>query len=328
MKKMKVIISTKYGSPDVLQLHEVEKPIPKNNEILIKVIAASVTTADCMMRTGFPLIGRLFLGITKPKNPVPGSGFAGIIEATGNDVKLFEAGDQIFGESIVTFGANAEYLCIPENGLISIKPNNITFEDAASICDGALTSLNFLKNIGNVKKGQKVLIIGAAGSLGTAAVQLAKYFGAEVTGVCSRTNIKLVKELGAEKVIDYTSTDFTKSAQIYDIIYDTVGKSSFTLCKNSLTKNGVYISPVLGLPLLINMIGSSMFGRKKAKFSATGILPVPKLQMLLKELKLLIELGKLTSVLDRSYSLERISDAHRYIDKGHKKGNVVIPFNQ
>lgn len=328
MKKMKVIISTKYGSPDVFQLHEVEKPTPKNNEILIKVIAASVTTADCMMRTGFPLIGRLFLGLTKPKNSVPGSGFAGTIEAKGKDVKIFQIGDKIFGESIVSFGANAEYLCIPENGLISIKPNNVTFEDAASICDGALTSLNFLKNIGNVQKGQKVLIIGASGSLGTAAVQLAKYFGAKVTGVCSGSNIKLVEELGADMVIDYTSKDFTKSGQTYDIIYDTVGKRSFTDCKSSLTKNGVYISPVLSMPLLIHIIGTSLFGSKKAKFSATGILPVPKLQMLLKELKLLIELGKLTSVLDRSYSLERISDAHRYIDKGHKKGNVVISFNQ
>ena len=321
---MKAIISTKYGGPDVLQLQEVAKPTPKVNEVLIKVYTASVTTAGSMMRTGYPLIGRLFMGLTKPNNPIPGTGFGGKIEAVGHGVTKFKIGDFVFGESIVTFGTQAEYLCIPEDGIILTKPANMTFEAAAAVCDGALTSLSFLKDIGEIKTGQKVLINGASGSLGTAAVQLAKHFGAEVTGVCSSKNVELVKKLGADHVIDYTQIDFTENGQTYDLIYDTIGKSSFAKCKKILTQDGAYLSPVLDFSLLLKVLWTSIFGKKKAKFSATGIRPVPELKVLFKELKQLFAEGYLTTVMDKSYALAQISDAHRYIDKGHKKGNVVI----
>ncbi len=321
---MKAINVTKYGSPEVLVLQEVTKPMPKDNEVLIKISAASITTADGMMRTGTPYIGRLFTGISKPKNAIPGTGFAGVVESIGKDVHLYKKGDEVFGENITTFGTNAEYVCVSESGVITIKPENISFDEAAPISDGALTSINFLKNLGNIKAGQKVLINGASGSLGTAAVQIAKYYGAQVTGVCSTTNMELVKSLGADKVIDYTKNDFASTGQIYDIIYDTVGKSSFTKSKSALSKNGVYLSPVLGASLLNDAICSSMFGKKKAKFSATGFLPVPKLKALLQELVEIIEEGKLRSVIDKKYSFKQIAQAHTYIGKGHKIGNAIL----
>lgn len=321
---MKAIVSTGYGAPDVLQLKEVVKPIPGVNEVLIRVKAASVTAADGMMRKGTPYFGRLFIGLLKPKYPTPGTGFAGEIEAVGKDVKLYAVGDRVFGEVVFGPGTHAEYVCAPEDGVLALKPDNLTFEAAAPVCDGALTSMNFLKDVANIQSGQKVLINGASGSLGTAAVQLAKHFGAEVTGVCSTGNIELVKSLGADKVIDYTKEDFTKTGETYDIIYDTVGKSSFSSCKGSLTEKGVFVSPVLGMTLLLQMIRTSIAGSKKAKFSATGVRPVSELRVLLQEIKKLIEAGKLRSIIDRTYALEEIAEAHRYVDKGHKKGNVVI----
>lgn len=321
---MKAIISTKYGSPDILELQEVNKPLPKDNEILIKVVASSVTTADGMMRTGKPYIGRLFTGMTKPKNRIPGTGFAGVIETVGSSVKKFMVGDEVFGENIATFGTNAEFVCVPEDGVVSIKPKNMTFDEAAPICDGALTSMNFLKTISKIKSGQKVLIIGASGSLGTAGVQIAKYYGAEVTGVCSTTNLDLVKSIGADYVLDYSKEDFTKTSNTYDVIYDTVGKSSFSKCKKRLKKTGVYVSPVLGMSLLGDMITTSMFSSKKAKFSATGMLPVQELKMLLGEVILMIEDEQIKTVIDKRYTMGQIADAHRYIDLGHKKGNTVL----
>jgi NADPH:quinone reductase-like Zn-dependent oxidoreductase len=224
---MKAIVCTKYGSPDVLELKEVEKPTPKDNEVLVKIYASSATAADCMMRQGTPFYGRLFLGLRKPHPSITGTGFAGVIEAVGKAVKRFQVGDSVFGETGMGFSTNAEYVCLPEDGVLSTLPNNLTYEEAAPICDGALTSFSFLKDIGEIQSGQSVLINGASGSLGSAAVQIAKSFGADVTGVCSTTNLELVKSLGADKVIDYTSEDFTQTRQTYDIIFDTVGKSSF-----------------------------------------------------------------------------------------------------
>ncbi|MFB2979537.1 NAD(P)-dependent alcohol dehydrogenase [Microseira sp. BLCC-F43] len=321
---MKAIVCTKYGSPDVLELKEVEKPTPKDNEVLIRVYVASATAADCMMRQGTPFYGRLFLGLKRPKNPITGTGFAGTIEAVGKEVKLFKEGDSVFGETGIGFSTNAEYVCLPEDGVLATLPYNMTYEEAAPLCDGALTSWSFLKDIGQIQCGQRVLINGASGSLGSAAVQIAKYFGAEVTGVCSTTNLEMVKSLGADKVIDYTKEDFTKTGQTYDIIFDTVGKSSFSRCKGSLRENGVYLSPVLSLPLLFEMIWTSKVGSKKAKFSATGLRPVSELRVLLNELKECIEAGKIKSIVDRSYPLKQTAEAHRYIETGHKKGNVVI----
>lgn len=321
---MKAIVCTKYGSPDVLELKEVEKPTPKENEVLIRVYAASATAADCMMRQGTPFYGRIFLGLMKPKNPITGTGFAGVIEAVGKEVKLFKAGDSVFGETGIGFSTNAEYVCLPEDGVLATLPHNMTYEEAAPLCDGALTSWSFLKDIGKIQSGKSVLINGASGSLGSAAVQIAKYFGAEVTGVCSTTNLEMVKSLGADKVIDYTKEDFTKTEQRYDIIFDTVGKSSFSRCQDSLRENGVYLSPVLSLPLLFQMIWTSKIGNKKAKFSATGLRPFSELRVLLNELKDCIEAGKIKSIVDRSYPLKQTAEAHRYIETGHKKGNVVI----
>ncbi|HEA21099.1 MAG TPA: NAD(P)-dependent alcohol dehydrogenase [Pricia antarctica] len=321
---MKAIITTKYGSPDVLQLQDIEKPTPKDNEVLIKIYAASVTAADTMMRKGTPLFGRLFIGLTKPKHPIAGTGFSGTIEAIGNYVKLFQVGDEVFGESLFGAGTNAEYTCVPENGVLTLKPSNLTHEELASICDGPLTSWNFLKVIAEVQRGQSVLVNGASGSLGTAAVQLAKHLGAKVTGVCSTSNVDMVKSLGADHIINYTQTDFAKTGRTYDIIFDTVGKSSFAKCKKVLELNGIYLSPVLSLPLLFQMLWTSMFGSKKAKFSATGLKPVPELRLLLNELKTLLESGQLKSVIDRCYPLEEVAEAHQYVDTGHKKGNLIV----
>lgn len=323
-KTMKAVVCTKYGSPDFLQLKTVEKPSPKDHEVLVKVYAGTVTAADTMMRRADPFISRFFLGFTKPKSEVIGTGFAGEVEVVGKAVKSFKVGDEVFGETGVMFRANAEYVCLPETGVILHKPFNMTFEDAAPICDGPLTSYNFLKKLANIQPGQSVLINGASGSLGTAAVQLAKYFGAEVTGVCSTKNLEMVLQLGADKVIDYTTTDFTQNNDTYDIIYDTVGKSTFSLCKKALKQNGIYLSPVLDLSLLFQVMWTSMFGDEKAKFAATGLSPDSELREMLVVLKEIIELGQLKTIIDKRYPLEHIAAAHKYVDKGHKKGNVIL----
>jgi len=321
---MKAIICTKYGSPDVLQLQEVKKPEPKQDEVRIRIVAASVTTAETMMRKGIPYIGRLFIGLTKPKNRIPGTGFAGVVESVGKNVTRFKEGDHVFGESTLNFGTYAEYICISETGIILNKPENITFEEAAPICDGALTSMNFLKDVAKLQPEHKILINGASGSLGTAAVQLAKIIGANVTAVCSGANIDLVSTLGADKVTDYTKEDFTQSNQLYDVIYDTVGKSSFKQSHKYLSKNGLFISPVLSFPLLCNVLSTSISGSKKAKFSATGIRPESELKSLLQATLELIEAEKIRTIIDKCYPLSEAAEAHKYVDKGHKKGNVVL----
>jgi len=321
---MKVIKYTKYGSPDVLQVTDADKPAPKDNEVLIKIHAASVTTADTMMRKGSPYIGRLYLGLRKPKYPVIGTGFAGEVESIGKNVTQFKINDAVFGESIFGQGTNAEYVCVPENGVISKKPNNLSYEEATPICDGAVTSLNFLRDVAKIQKGHHVLVIGASGSLGSAAVQIAKCFDANVTGVCSESNAGWVKSLGADSVIDYNTEDFITNGQSYDIIYDTIGKHSFSYCKKSLNKNGVYLSPVFGIGNLLQMLWTSIIGGKKAKFSATGMRPISELRELLNEVKTLIESEKIKSIIDKIFPLLEVAAAHAYVDKGHKKGNVVI----
>jgi len=325
---MKAIICTKYGPPEVLQLKEVEKPTPKDDEVLIRIFATTATPSDCANRKGAPFISRFFTGLIRPKNPIPGVELAGEIEAVGKDVKLFKEGDQVFGSTGTSFGAYAEYKCLPEDGVVAIKPANMTYEEAAPVCDGALTAWNFLREKANIQRGQKVLINGAAGAVGTFAVQLARYFGAEVTGVCSTTNLKLVKSLGSDKVIDYTKVDFTKTGQTYDIIFDAVGKSSFSRCKGSLTQKGVYLATVATLATFLQVLWTSKIGSKKAMFSATGLQPVPERLIFLKELNELIKAGKLKSVMDRRYPLEQIAEAHSYVEKGHKKGNVAITINK
>ena len=314
---MKAIVYEKYGSPDVLELKEVEKPTAKDDEILIKVYATTVTAGDLKTRKADPFFLRFMFGLIRPKINILGSEFAGEIESVGADVKKFKKGDQVFGNTLVG-GTCAEYMCLPEEGVVAIKPSNMTYEEAAAGPSGAIVTLQGLRKY-NIHSGQKVLIYGASGSLGTAAVQLAKHFGAEVTGVCSTTNLEMVKSLGADKVIDYTKEDFAKNGETYDLILDVVGKSSFSNSKGSLKPSGVYLSSWPSLSLVFQVIGTSMIGSKKAKIMTEN--PSLKSLMFLKEL---IEVGKIKPFIDRHYPLEQTAEAHRYAERGHKKGNVVI----
>jgi NADPH:quinone reductase-like Zn-dependent oxidoreductase len=322
---MKAIVFTKFGPPDVLQLKEVKQPTPKDNEVLIKVHATTVSSGDYELRgasasTRFmALLFGFNLGLTEPKTTILGNEVAGVIEAVGKDVKLFMEGDQVFGHLDEAYGAYAEYVCMPEGGELGIKPANLTFEEAAAIPHGGHSALFFIRDKANVQSGQKVLIYGASGSVGTYAVQLAKYFGAEVTGVCSTTNLEMVKSLGADKVIDYTKEDFTKNGETYDVIYETVGKSSFSRNISSLKKEGIYLAGRFGLPQIAQMAWASKTSSKKVIFE-----PAPGGKEYLNFLIELIDAGKLKAVIDRTYPLEQTAEAHRYADKGHKKGNVVI----
>ena len=321
---MKAMVYTKYGPPDVLQLKEVEKPTPKDDEVLIRVHATTVTAVDAFYRKGYPFIARLDAGLLRPKKTILGTELAGVIEAVGRDVKRFKEGDQVFGSTGADSGAHAEYISLPEEVPLAVKPANMTFEEAAAVPYGAFTALYFLRDAANIQSGQKVLINDASGSIGTYAVQLAKYFGADVTGVCNTTNQEMVRSLGAAQVIDYTQEDFTKSGEIYDIIFDTVGKSSFSRCKGSLSQGGVYLTTVPTLAILLQMLWTSKIGSKKAKIGFAGMRASSEKAKDLIFLKDLIEAGKITSVVDRCYPLEQIAEAHRYVETGHKKGNVVI----
>jgi NADPH:quinone reductase-like Zn-dependent oxidoreductase len=292
--------------------------------VLIRIYAAVVTAADCAARKGEPFFGRVAFGLTRPKKKILGTEFAGEIEAVGKEVKRFREGDQVYAATGLGFGAHTEYICLPEEGTLAIKPANMTYEEAAGACEGVLTALPFLRDRGQIRSGQKVLVNGASGAVGTYAVQLAKYFGAEVTGVCSTRNLELVKSLGAEEVIDYTQEDFTKNGLTYDIIFDAVAKSSFSRCKNSLTPEGVYLLTVPGLPVLLQMLWTSRFGRKKAKIMFASMRPPGEKTKDLIFLKELCEAGKIKSVIDRTYPLEQAAEAHRYVETGHKRGNVLI----
>jgi len=322
---MKAIVYHEYGPADVLKLAEVAKPTPRDNEVLIRVYATTVTTGDCNMRgftfvpRGFRLISRLMFGYSKPNKTILGVEVAGEIEAVGKDVTLFKKGDQVFGIDGTGLGAYAEYKCMPEAGGLTIKPANLTCEEAVAIPNGALTALTFLKKLANVQPGQKILINGASGSVGSAAVQIAKHFGAEVTGVCSATNLALVKSLGADTVIDYTKEDFTTSGETYDIIFDTVGKTSFSTCKNALKPKGRYLAGAGGLPELGQMLWTSITGGKKV---LAGMSSERKEDLVF--IKELVEAGKIKPIIDRRYPLELTAEAHRYVDTGRKKGNVVI----
>lgn len=314
---------TKYGTPDVLQLKEVVKPIPKKNEILVKVKATTVTIADIRSRSftvppAFWLPARIKLGFRQPKKEILGMELAGEVESVGKEVKRFKEGDQVFAASLAGFGAYAEYKCLPEDGPVSIKPSNITYAEAAAIPIGARTALYFLRK-SNIQNGQKVLVYGASGSVGSYAVQLAKYFGANVTGVCSTTNLELVKSLGADKVIDYTAEDFSKTGETYDVIFEAVNKSSFSDCMKVLKKDGTYINVTEPLPS-VQMIWTKLTTAQNLLLSRNS----PETPEALEFLKELVETGKLKVVIDRYYEFEDMVEAHRYVEKGHKKGNVII----
>lgn len=314
---MKAIVYKKFGSPDVLQHNEVSKPTPKNNEVLIKIYATTVVKEDPDMRASPG-----FNGILKPRNPILGQELAGEVEGIGRDVTRFKPGNQVFGFDM--FGAYAEYKCMPENGALALKPVNLSFEEAASIPNGILTALPFLRDKANIQSGQTVLIYGASGSVGAAAVQLAKYYGANVTGVCSTANLEWVKSLGADQVIDYTKEDFARNGKTYDIIFDTVGKRFFSECKASLTDEGIYLATVPTPAIMLQVLWTANRGGKKVKFAATGLRPAKEKIKDLAFLTELIEAGRIKPVIDRVYPLEQMAEAHRYVEQGHKKGNVVI----
>ena len=321
---MKAVICSKYGGPEVLSIQDVPTPSPAEDEILVKVQASSLTRADSMMRQGTPFYARLFLGLKRPKAPIPGTGFAGVVAQVGKAVKDYEVGEKVFGETGVHFGANAEYVTLKTSEVILKNKHNLDMNSLACLCDGPITSMNFLKNLGHIKPGDKALIIGASGSLGTAAVQLAKLAGAHVSAVCSGKNSELVKSLGADEVIDHTQSDFTKSSHKFDIIYDAVGVSSFDASKHLLNTNGSYICPVLSFKLLAQMLWSSKVGTKKAKFSATGLLNPKTLKTMLAEAYEDLHQEKIKVVISKTFSYDQVSEAHRLIDSGRKVGNFIL----
>ena len=326
---MKAAVYSRYGPPDVLEIKDVEKPVPADNEVLVRVHATTVCAADWRMRKADPFLIRLMNGLSAPKKiHVLGIEFAGRIESVGKTVTRFREGDEVFGATGFKFGAHAEYVCVPADGVIEMKPANMTLEEAAAVFFGAVSALHFLRKAG-IRAGQKVLVYGASGSVGVFAVQLAKHFGAHVTGVCSTRNVELVRSLGADEVVDYTKEDFSRAGRVYDIVCDTVGKSGFSRSLKSLVRGGAYV--LIGysgqLPSFLGGLVRGMWA------SATGAARViggvaHAAAGDVTFLKGLIEAGTLRTVIDRRYSLDEIAEAHRYAEAGHKRGHVVIVLEQ
>ena len=320
---MRTVVCRRYGGPDVLVVADMEMPTPAESEVLVQVRAAAVSPEDCAARKGRPLIARFSSGLTRPKHAVPGTEFAGEVAAVGQNVARFRIGDRVFGTTGNRYGAHAEYLTIPEAGLIAIMPESLDYSDAARPC-GQLTAWHFLVEKAEIQSGHRVLINGASGSVGVAAVQLAKHFGAHVTAVCSTPNIEFVRSLGADEVVDYTQASFEDAASTYDIIFDVAGKSTFARSRASLASGGVYLSTALSLTLLLRMLITSRFGSRRAIYSATGLRSVPQRLANLDKLNALIESHKLRAVVHRSYRLDQMDEAHAFVEKGHKTGHVVV----
>mgnify|MGYP001224276853 CR=1 FL=1 len=315
---MKAVRYTHYGSADVIQLVDQPKPTPQDNQLLVRVSETIVTPSDVAGRRGSPVLLRFFTGLTRPKG-TPGTDFAGVVEAIGQDVTLFQVGDRVFGAQMAS--AHAEYLCIAEDGVVTTLPAGMAFRETAGLCDAAMTALTFLRDVANVRPGQTVLINGASGAVGTFAVQLARYYGAEVTGVCSAANAELVRSLGARRVIDHTREAFTSDGCTYDVIFDAVGKSSFARCQNALKPGGVYMTTVPSLGIFAQMARTRLGGSRRAVFAATGFSQSREKLDFLKEL---LATGQLRSVVDRCYPLADIAAAHRYVEAGRKRGNLVV----
>lgn len=315
---MKAAVYTQYGSPEVLRVKQVEKPLPQKNELLIRIRATSVNSGDWRLRKADPYAVRLFFGLLKPKINILGSVFSGEVESIGEEVKQFKVGDIVFGHTNMSFGSYAEYLSLPEDASIALKPSNISHNEAAVIPFGGVAALHFLKKA-KIQPGQKVLVVGASGSVGSAAVQLAKSFGADVTGVCSTANIALVKSIGANKVIDYTKEDFAGNGETYDVIFDAVNAISVSRSMKSLNKNGIMILSAAGMSEMLQGLWISMTSNKRV---LTGVISHKAADIIF--LKELIEAGKFKPVIDRTYPLEQIAEAHAYAEKGRKKGNIAI----
>lgn len=323
---MKAILHVRYGSPDLLRFEEVARPEPRDKEVLIKVHATTVSTGDCNMRNftfvtkSMLPIAKLMFGIGKPwKERILGTELAGEIVGGGKDVSRFKSGDQVFGSTGMAGGGHAQYVCLHENAALAIKPDSLNWEDSVAIPFGANTALHYLRDLGRIQDGHKVLIIGASGSIGSAGVQLAKYFGATVTAVCSGANLELVKSLGADKVIDYTREDFTKNAETHDLIFDVAGATTFDRCKHLLEPQGIFLSCVMGLPDVARSLWTSIIGGKKMRGGVA--INNPERMAFIAELA---ADGKLKPVIDSSYPLEQIAQAFKHVERGHKKGNVVI----
>ena len=320
MTRMTAVVQDRYGPPEVLRLAEVERPVPDEGEVLVRIHATTVTRSDCGLRGAHPFFARFFNGLRRPKRRIAGMELAGEVEAVGATVSEFKVGDEVFG---VRGGANAEYVCVRESGVLAHKPAALSYEEAAAVCDGAIIALACLRKA-DLRAGRSILIYGASGSIGTAAVQLARHFNADVTAVCGTKNVELMRSLGADEVIDYTQEDFTESGKVYDVVLDAVGKHSFRRCRGSIKSGGIYLETDLGfmwhVPLLA--LATRWLGDRKVT------IPLPKYTkenvLFLEEL---IEAGEYRAVIDRSYPLEDVVEATRYVETEQKTGNVVLTVN-
>jgi len=320
MATMKAVVCAKYGSADVLRIAEVAKPVPKANELLVRVRESIVTPSDVASRRGRPLLIRSFTGLLKPKHAL-GSDFAGEVEEVGGEVTLFSKGDRVFGAMSPASAANAEYVCVAETGTVAPLPQSMSYAASAGMCDAAMTALTFLRDKAGITRGQRVLINGASGAVGTFAIQLAKYYGTTVTAVCSGAHFSLVTSLGADATVDYTREDFTHKNERHDIIFDAVGKRSFSECNKALMPTGVYLTTVPSLAVIGAMLRTAKSNKKRAVFAATWLQQSKEKLLFLRDL---IERGAVTSVVDRRYPLDQIASAHRYVETGHKAGNVIL----
>ena len=314
----------RYGGPESLEIRELPRPAPAAGELLVRVHVSAVTAADTMIRRGTPFYGRAFLGFVRPRHPIPGTGFAGTVEALGEGVTNVEVGTAVFGETTLGFSANAEYLTVPADGVVLPKPGALSFEEAAVACDGAMTALCLMEDTAKLRSGERLLVVGAAGAQGSAAVQIGERLGAHVTAVASAANAEFVASLGAHAVIDYGTVDFAATGERWDVIYDTVGARRFSEARVALTEGGRYVSGVLSLGLLAGTLWSARVGRRRALFAATGLRPAGELRERLGRVADMIVEGQLRLPIERRYPLAAIADAHRHVEGGHKRGNLVI----